>query len=140
MKIPIRNKRKFEQILKVRDILESTNNGRDLDPPHYWLVENAVNKTLTKKEDDALKALHAISQSPDGYQKSWFHGIEHLTIDYVGNIYWKNTRVETYLLQWAYSDEGKTAAQKLADKCNHLENIGVEVSMQTLIIEWDKHK
>ncbi len=74
-----------------------------------------------------------------GYQKPWFHGIEHLTIDHEGFIYWKDQRVEHYTPRWAYSEEAQQQALVLAERCKHLEAIGEEVNGTAAIWDWERY-
>ena len=112
-------------------ILQETNDGEDLAPEHLKLVENAVNGFLTLEgEEDFQKLCEQVQQ---GYEKPYFHGIEGLTIDLQGYVYWKSQRVEHYNQPWAYSEEGYKAAQELAKRCRKLEAEGEKVCFSNII-------
>ncbi len=67
---------------------------------------------------------------------NYLHGIEYLTKDNQGFVYWKERPVEHY----SYADEvkEKIAAQKLATDCKLLESDGLEVSAWTLNKLWEQ--
>ena len=73
-------------------ILQSTQDGDDLDPYHLWLVQEWVNDHLNEKGEAAFRALHA-QVIAGQYEKPWLHGVENLTRDHHGYIYWKGIQV-----------------------------------------------
>lgn len=117
------------------EIIAATNDGDDLAPHHLKLVEMAVNGYLN---DEGMVAFHELAeQVRAGYRKPWFHGIEHLTLDSEGWVYWKEYRVEHYTPRWAYSDEAKRQAQMLARKCKYLEAKGEDVRGALGVEDWE---
>lgn len=68
-----------------------------------------------------------------------YHGINELSKDGQGYVYWKDAQVEHY--SFAQDAEGRRreaeAAATLAERCKHLENIGVPVSSNTAVWAWD---
>ena len=76
------------------EILRKTNDGNDLAPEHLKLVEVAANGWLSEAGEVAFHELHRDVEN--GYKKPWLHGIEHLTRDHEGYVYWKGRRVEHY--------------------------------------------
>lgn len=121
---------------KAVEILRATNDGDNLEPAHLKLVEGAVNGFLTKEGMSAFDRLYA--QVEAGYKKPWFHGIEHLTIDSTGCVYWKGQEVEHYNLRWAYSGEAAAEARELARRCSILEERGEKISPSTVIWKWEE--
>lgn len=117
------------------EIIQETNDGDDLAPEHLKLVELAVNGFLNEQGEVAFNELHANVMS--GYVRPWFHGIEHLTIDHEGYVYWKDRRVEHYTPSWSYSDEAKEAARELAQRCILLERTGRDVNGGDVVWGWD---
>lgn len=117
------------------EIIAVTHDGDDLAPHHLKLVEMAVNGFLNEQGEAAFYEL--AEQVRTGYQKPWLHDIEHLTIDHEGFVYWKDKRVEHYTLGWAYSAEAHEQASVLAQRCKHLEAIGIEVSGATAVWDWE---
>lgn len=119
------------------DILQRTNDGDDLDPIQLKFIEDAVNGFLNEKGIQLLKELHKLVM--DGkYKKPPFHGIENLSIDHVGYIYWKSHQVEHYEIPWAYTEEAHQAAIELAERCKILESRGIVPTNRTAIWEWEE--
>lgn len=123
---------------KACEIIRRTNDGDDLAPEHLYLVQEMVNGHLNEQGEIAFEELY--QSVLRGYKKPWFHGIEHLTRDHEGYIYWKGKVVEHYDSPWAGTAEGREAANRLAARCRHLESIGVEPSSTTAIWHWEKYK
>jgi hypothetical protein len=127
-----------ERCKMAGDILQKTNDGDDLDPLDLKLVESAVNGFLNDDGWDAFRKLNESVQK--GYVAPWFHGIENMRRTEQGYILWKGKRVEHYDSPWAYTPDGKKSAEELADRCRHLESIGVEVNTSTTIWNWEKYQ
>jgi hypothetical protein len=119
-------------------ILRKTNDGGDLDPQHLWLVQEAVNGSLTALGWDAFKQLY--DSCLKGYKHPWFHDIEHLIRRQGGDVYWKGLHVEHYDSPWCWTEEGKKHAEELAKRCRHLESIGIIVSDSTAIWYWERYE
>jgi len=118
------------------EILRATRDGEDLAPEHLWLVQEAVNGHLKKKGYQSFKDLYR--QVKTGYKKPWLHGIENLTKDHQGFVYWKGKHVEHYSYgPKEYEEEGK-AAQELSRRCQVLEKHNIEPSTQTVVWEWQE--
>jgi hypothetical protein len=120
---------------KAIAILQATSDGDTLTPVDLSLVESAVNGFLTAEGIEAFNKLHKTVATGE-YKQPWFHGIENLTIDDVGFIYWKGTRVEHYEQPWAYSKDAKESAQELKRRCDILESKGVPLSVISVIWKW----
>ena len=75
----------------------------------------------------------------DDYKQPWFHDIENLTINHDGYVLWHGQEVEHYTLNWAYSDEARQDAQELAERCLHLESLGIQPTTTTVIWHWEKY-
>jgi hypothetical protein len=112
---------------KAIEILQKTDDGDKLSPIDLKLLEMAVNGWLNEAGEVAFDDLYG-QVSGGNYSAPWFHGIEHLTIDHGGYVYWKGREVDHYTPSWAYSDEAKGHALELAERCRLLERIGVEVN------------
>jgi len=117
-------------------ILQATNDGDDLDPPHLKLLENAVNGFLNAKGEAAFEALY--HDAMNGYKKPWFHGIENLTIANSGYVMWKGNRVEHYILSMAYSTDGRAQSLELARRCVILEARGETPTIHNAIWTWEE--
>lgn len=116
-------------------ILKNTNDGDDLSPLHLSIVEYAVNGHLNERGMEVFNTIHADVMAGT-YKKSWFHGIEHLTNDHEGYVYWKGQHVEHY----SFSDyeREEQAALELARRCRILEEEGQPVNSTTAIWKWDR--
>ena len=122
---------------KAIEILQITDDGDKLSPVDLKLLEMAVNGWLNETGEVAFDDLYN-RVSGGAYSPPWFHGIEHLTIDHVGYVYWKGRAVEHYTPSWAYSDDAKKHALELAERCRHLERIGVEANTTNAIWKWEQ--
>ena len=120
---------------KAIAILQATSDGDKLAPLDLKLVESAVNGFLTAEGIEAFNKLHKTVAAGE-YKHPWFHGIENMTIDHVGYIYWKGAIVENYEQPWAYSKEAKESAQELKRRCEILESKGIPRNITTVIWRW----
>jgi len=119
---------------KACEILQKTNDGDDLDPRHLKLLEMAVNGFLNDVGETAFEELYTNVQA--GYQKPWFHDIEHLTRNHEGYVLWKGKAVEHYDSSLAYSAAAKKQAEELARRCRILESRGEIPTTHNAIWTW----
>jgi len=122
---------------KACEILRRTRDGEDLSPEHLWMVQEMVNGRLNELGEQEFEKLYQLALQ--GYKKPWFHGIENLTIDHAGYVFWKGKVVEHYNSPWKWSAEAKAAAEDLARRCRHLESLGVEPTTTSAVWEWEKY-
>lgn len=122
-------------IEKSIEILRDSRDGEDLDPAHLSLVEAAVNNNLTERGVEALRQLHAEVTSGK-YIKPWLCGIEHVTRDLQGYIYWKGNRIEHFTFSAMDAAHLKAITQRLAEKCSHIEALGLPVGGRTYFNDW----
>jgi hypothetical protein len=121
-------------------VLRASHDGEDLDPAHLWLVQEWVNGGLNEKGESAFLELHA-AVTAGTYHKPWLHGVENLTRDHQGYIYWKGLRVEHY----SFYGEGaqkqqKAAAEELGRRCRILESKGIQPTTKTVVWDWNDSK
>jgi hypothetical protein len=117
---------------KAIAILAATKDGDQLQGRHLALVQAAVNGNLSETGIAAFEQLHQSVISGAYMQEyHWLHGIEHLTKDGQGYVYWKGQHVEHY--SFSDTDREATAAHKLAEKCHKLEAIGFPVNGRTAL-------
>jgi len=116
-------------------ILQATNDGDDLSPPHLKLLESAVNGFLNEAGMAAFDALCLDVER--GYKKPWLHGVENLMIDHVGYVKWKGVTVEHFTPSWAYSAEARVQAEEVGRRCRLLEDRGASPSMLTVVWKWE---
>jgi hypothetical protein len=121
---------------KACEILEKTEDGDKLSPAHLYLLQEAVNGNVTELGRQAFENLH--SQVIAGtYQPPWFHGVEHMTQDHEGYVYWKGKHVEHYHGSVCHSEEGKRELEELARRCRILESEGAEINVQSAVWNWE---
>jgi hypothetical protein len=116
------------------EILQKTHDGNDLAPEHLGLLELAVNGYMSEIGEVAFVELY--QNAKNGYVRPWFHGIENLTRDHEGFVYWKDRQVEHY--SYRDREKEKAAATELAERCRHLESLGVEVTTGNAIYRWEE--
>ncbi len=120
---------------KAIAILQATSDGDKLAPLDLKLVENAVNGFLSEEGIKVFNQLHETVVAGK-YKHPRFHGIENLTIDHVGYVYWKGAIVEHYEQPWAYSKDAKESALELKRRCEILESKGIPLNITTVIWRW----
>ena len=121
---------------KTIEILQATSDGDRLAPLDLKLVESAVNGFLSEEGIKVFNQLHETIVAGK-YRYPWFHGIENMTIDHVGYVYWKGAIVEHYEQPWAYSKDAKESAQELKNRCEILESKGIPLNVTTVIWRWE---
>lgn len=121
---------------KAVQILQVTNDGNNLDPRHMSLIQGAVNGSLNDKGMAAFEELYKSVSTSHAYQKPPFHGVEHLTVDNEGYVYWKEIPIEHY--SHPFSNYAREHAIKLGKCCRYLEHLRIPVNMTSAIWEWDK--
>jgi hypothetical protein len=89
------------------------------------------NRFVTRAAYDAYWKERADPQTP-----TWFHGIEHLTIDDAGYLSWKGQHIEHFDPEFAQTNAAKGKARILAARCRHLEAIGKDVNKFNVVLNW----
>ena len=117
------------------EILERTRDGNDLEPFHLSLVQAAVNNHLTARGVEAFQRLYD-GVSSGQYTKPWLAGVEHVTRDHQGYIYWKGSRIEHFTFSVMDADQLKQTTQRLAEKCRHIEALGLPVCGGSYFNDW----
>lgn len=119
---------------KCLEIIRLTDDGNALSPEHLYLVQTACNGWLSEAGEVEFERLY--QQVATGvYVKPWFRGIEHLTMDHEGYVYWKGQHVEHY--SFRDRDDELAAAEELAARCRWLEANGIEVTVTSAVWRWD---
>jgi len=124
---------------KAIAILKKTNDGDDLSPQDLSLLETAVNGWLSESGEAVFEELCRKVKNGT-YKPQWLNGIEHITRDHNGYVYWKGREIEHYDSPWCYSKEGREATIELSNRCRHFEHIGVEINTSNVIWYWEKYK
>ena len=122
---------------KALAVIRGTRDGNDLAPEHLKLVELVVNG---RAQDDMLAALDRLYEDvvADRYRPPWFHGLEHLTRDLDGYVYWKGQEVEHYAAYYAHSEKGARKARVLAQRCRYLEAVGAPINSEVTVWRWQE--
>jgi hypothetical protein len=119
------------------EVLKATNDGDDLDPSHLAIIEAHVNGHLSEKGQQVFEEIY--KQVKEGkYVKPWLCGVENLTRDTRGFVYWKGIEVEHY--SHRDYEKMKKDAKELGRRCRIIESSGQEVSCKSVIWDWDKNK
>jgi hypothetical protein len=127
--------KKMTTIDKVLFIIENTNDGNKLSGKHLKLTELCVNGFANEaglQELDRVYEMVANNQYVD-----WFYGIENLTKDAEGYVYWKGQHLDHYSYRGDYEAE-ELAAKELAETCRQLEAEGIEVNAASYRETWAK--
>jgi len=112
------------------DVLRLSRDGALLSPGHLALVQAAAAEQLSDAGVEELQALHE-QLCAGQYEPPWLFGIQYLTRDHEGNVYWKGKCVEHF----SHMDEEtmRASAQRLAMNCELLESKGFPVNSRTAI-------
>lgn len=117
------------------EILRHSRDGEDLEPAHLSLVQAAVNNNLTERGVQAFHQIHADVTSGK-YIKPWLCGVEHVTRDLQGYVYWKGNRIEHFTYSAMDAAQLNAITRRLAEKCRHIEALGLPVCGSTYFNSW----
>ena len=109
---------------KSIEIIQRTHDGNDLAPHHLKLVELAVNGWLSEQGEVAFEELY--QSVLKGYIKPWHFGVEHVTKDHQGYIYWKGIQIEHF--SFDIRENERKATERLGAACRHLEATNQTIS------------
>jgi hypothetical protein len=115
------------------EVLQKTHDGDLLAPQDLYLVQEWVNDALNESGENLFKELHTQIMAGT-YVKPWMCGVENLTQDHEGYVYWKGIHVEHY--SHDNYEEKKRDAIELARRCLLLEALGKEVTCGNAIWLW----
>lgn len=120
------------------EILQKTRDGEDLEPYHLYLTQCAVNEQLT---DEGMQKFQQIYQQvmSGKYEKPWLFGIENLTRNNAGYVFWKGHQVEHF----TFYNEGSREhlfkwSKELVKRCEFLASKGIAVNCGTVVWEWER--
>lgn len=119
------------------EILRGTNDGDDLSPGDLYLVQELVNDHLTPKGIEYARNIR--DQVKAGtYVKPWMCGVEGLTQDHEGYVYWKGVQIEHY----SHSDytKKKQDAIELARRCLLLESLYIQPTCGRVVWRWSDYE
>ena len=121
----------------VCEVLKKTNDGNDLAPIDLKLIEMTINGFINELGEVAFYELHARVLKGE-YQKPWLQGVEHLTMDHEGFVYWKDQSIEHWdgKITHEGNARGQAEAAELSRRCNILEKAGEPINTNTVIWNW----
>lgn len=122
---------------KARAIERAADNGDRLTPEHYQLVEWAsLGVPLSPEKQMELDGLY--KKLPE-YTPPFLHGVEHITIDHKGTVYYKGVEVDVTAPVWAATLGARADALRLQDQCRYLESRGIQPCIKELMFNWGAH-
>jgi len=119
------------------DILRQTSDGDDLSPQDLKLVEIVVNGFANETGESLFRDLHQRVINGQ-YRPEWLQGVEHLTRDHGGRVFWKGQEIEHWSGDLPYNAEGKKEAEELARRCKLLEEAGQPINSGTVVWNWSE--
>lgn len=119
---------------KAQAILQATGAGDKLAPQHYHLVELANHGVpLSPYQQEELDGIYA--KLPE-YTPPFAHGVEHMTIDREGTLYYKGVAVDYGALAWTATLGGRADVVRIQDQCRFLEGRGIKPTSQEIFSNW----
>lgn len=120
------------------EVLKLSDDGDDLSPHDLALVQFVANGGLDKLSQTGHERWGRLLRDlrTGAYRRSWLYGIEHLTQDHQGYVFWKGRQVEHY--SFSDPDKGRAAAKELASVCRLLEHRGEEVTASAVSAMFDR--
>ncbi len=120
---------------KAIEILRLTHDGDELAPKHLALLQAVLCSGVFSVTEEAEVAFEALYEDVRAgrYDKNqvWVWGVEGLTRDHQGYIYWKGVQVEHF--SYSNANEERGAALALAARCKALEEKDFPVNGRTAI-------
>ncbi len=117
---------------KALEILEHTNDGNDLLPAHLSLLEMAVNDQLNEKGIEMFNGIH--KQVIDGkYKQPYLQGVEFMTHDHEGYVYFKGQHLEHFSSFYTYTLEAKDYLERLQSRSLFIEGKGLDVCFSNVM-------
>ena len=101
------------------EVLQYSNDGEALSPRHLKLVEMAANGVASEAGLAELERIKAALQA--GTYQDWYFGLEGLTLDHQGWVYYRGKRVEHYsFTDGNYSAAARAAAEELVKRLERI--------------------
>jgi hypothetical protein len=124
---------------KIIEILLATRDGEELAPVDLKLVELCANDWLSERGEVAFEEL--LANVRHGYKPPWFMGIEYMTRDHQGFLYWKDKCAEHYdhdlWQEDGWHERMKADAEELARRCRWLDEHGKEINITNTAVRWE---
>lgn len=119
------------------EILQHTNDGNHLAPEHLYLVQAMTDTNaygVSASAEVFFDELHRrVMNGSYDHTKVWFRGIENLTRDHEGYVYWRGISVEHYSFSADDKDSEYAAAKQLVQRCLDLEAKNIPVNGSTVL-------
>ena len=125
------------QVRLAIDILRASNDGNDLDPVALHLVEVAANGRLNEKGVQLLTTMcEKLRQGT--WRPFWLHGIPQLSAKADGTVLWR-MRHPVATLPNPLDPEHSGYLLTLAERCRHLEALGLAPSVARVGYYWHRY-
>ena len=119
---------------KAQAVLQATKNGGKLAAQHHRLVELADHGVpLSPYQQKELDGIYV--KLPE-YTPPFVHGVEHMTIDQEGVLYYKGVAVDYGALAWTTTLGGRADVLRVQDQCRYLEAQGIRPTVQEIFFNW----
>lgn len=119
---------------KAQAILQATENGGKLAAQHRRLLELADHGVpLSPYQQEELDGIYA--KLPE-YTPPFVHGVEHMTIDWDGTLYYKGEAVDYGALVWTETLCGRADVVRVQDQCRFLEAQGIRPTAEEIFFNW----
>lgn len=120
----------------VQQILRATRDGEELDPSDLYVVELAANGHLSQQGEIRFSQILETTLKGE-YTKPWFHGVEHMTRDHEGYVYYKGIHVDHYSGSLIHSPRGRVALVEMKARCEALEAANIRVNTSNTVWCWE---
>ena len=124
---------------KGYEILARAENGYDLDPDDYRLANFASIDCLKETGIEKFNELYRRVVAGE-YAPKWLRGVENMTRDQEGYIYYKDVHVEHYNRSYMPSQSAKRELIELRSRCEFLERNDIPVSCVNVVWAWGNHE
>ena len=123
---------------EVYEIMSLTNNGRDLDFQNLKRLNVYFDgyKTEFPKEEEVHYA-ELLGKARNGvFNTPWFHGVENMTMDSQGYIYWRGNHIDHYSFDDLLAE--RESLLDLEKQCLILESKGFDVDARNVLCPYLK--
>lgn len=117
-----------ETTTKCLAILEKTAGGGYLTPRQRDLVEHGRDGHLNERGERIVDVLYRHI-----CEEQWYFGLEHMTHDSMGQVFFKGLRQERFSHRWAYTPGARTMAVKMQQACLFLERVNLPGTLDYLM-------
>lgn len=112
------------------EILQHSDEGKNLDPVHLTMVEFACNCALDQRRISSLYDLHRAVVINKDYKTTCFAEREHVTIDWSGRVYYKSQLIDQFLLDRFAHEDAKVLMKRIEQTCLQMEKDHITVNLK----------